>query len=87
MKSLRERKKSETRRRLAVAAVELLAEETVLLRRGRLAVLAHRGPDPLTAGPRAAEVLASFGAVSQGADGSLRLDGAGAVVLRPAAGR
>ncbi|HJE91960.1 MAG TPA: TetR family transcriptional regulator, partial [Dietzia timorensis] len=27
MKSLRERKKSETRRRLAVAAVELLAEE------------------------------------------------------------
>lgn len=69
---------------LAATAVEVLAEGTVLLRRGGLAVLAHRGPGPLTAGPRAAEVLASFGEVTCGADGTLALAGPGAVVLRPA---
>ncbi|MGP9539847.1 malto-oligosyltrehalose trehalohydrolase [Brachybacterium sp. AOP43-C2-M15] len=63
-------------------SVEILAEETVLLHRGDLAVLAHRGPGPLTAGPRAAEVLASFGDPTRSADGTLRLPGPGAVVLR-----
>src|SRR5699024_2764094 len=72
---------------LAATRVEVLSEETVLLHRGGLAVLAHRGPGPSTAGPRAAEVLASFGAVSRHPDGALGLDGAGAVVLRPARGR
>ncbi|MDN5899820.1 MAG: malto-oligosyltrehalose trehalohydrolase [Brachybacterium sp.] len=71
---------------LAATAVEVLAEETVLLRRGGLAVLAHRGPGALTSGPRAAEVLASFGEVSHSTDGTLGLAGAGAVVLRPAPG-
>jgi len=71
---------------LGRTSVEVLAEETVLLRRGGVAVLAHRGPGPLVAGPRALEVLASFGDLSQGADGALRLAGAGAVVLRPADG-
>ena len=71
---------------LAATSVDVLAEETVLLRRGGLAVLAHRGPGPSAAGPRAAEVLASFGAVSRHPDGALGLDGEGAVVLRPAAG-
>jgi maltooligosyltrehalose trehalohydrolase len=74
---------------LRTTSVEVLAEETVLLRRGRLAVLAHRGPDPLAAerlaAPlRAAEVLASFGEVTRGPDGALHLSGAGVAVLRPA---
>ncbi|ATG52282.1 malto-oligosyltrehalose trehalohydrolase [Brachybacterium vulturis] len=69
---------------LAATAVDVLAEGTVLLRRGALAVLAHRGPGPLPAGPRAAEVLASFGEMTRGADGTLALAGPGAVVLRPA---
>lgn len=64
-------------------AVEVLGEGTVLMRRGELAVLAHRGPEPLATGPRAAELLASFGEVSQGADGTVHLAGPGAVVLRP----
>ncbi|WP_394214774.1 malto-oligosyltrehalose trehalohydrolase [Brachybacterium vulturis] len=68
---------------LATTAVEVLAEGTVLLRRGGLAVLAHRGPGPHPAGPRAAEVLASFGEVARNADGTLALAGPGAVVLRP----
>ncbi|ASK66868.1 malto-oligosyltrehalose trehalohydrolase [Brachybacterium avium] len=68
---------------LAATAVQVLAEETVLLHRGGLAVLAHRGPGELTAGPRAAEVLASFGEVSLRADGTIIMAGAGAVALRP----
>lgn len=63
--------------------VEARAEETVLMRRGELAVLAHRGPGPLTAGPRAAEILASFGEVNRMTDGTLTMSGPGAVVLRP----
>lgn len=62
---------------------EILAEPTVLLHRGELAVLAHRGPGPLEAGPRASEVLASFGKVHRAADGAVQLEGPGAVVLRP----
>src|SRR5699024_3226649 len=48
---------------LEAISVEVLAEETVLLRRGALDVFVHRGPGRSAAGPRAAEVLASFGAV------------------------
>ena len=70
---------------LRAVRVEVLAEETVLLHRGDLAVLAHRGPGPLREGPRAEQVLASFGEITQGAHGRLSLEGPGAVVLRPAA--
>lgn len=68
---------------LAATSLEVLGEETVLLRRGALAVLAHRGPGPLREGPRAAEVLAAFGEVTTTHDGALALAGPGAVVLRP----
>ena len=63
--------------------VEVLAEETVLLHRGELTVLAHRGPGEMVDGPRAAEVLAAFGELEHGPDGRLALRGPGAVVLRP----
>lgn len=66
--------------------VEVLAEETVLLRRGALAVLSHRGPGPVAAGPRAEQVLAAFGEMTLGADGTIHLAGPGAVVLRPSPG-
>ncbi|WP_316249172.1 DUF3459 domain-containing protein [Brachybacterium sp. Z12] len=62
--------------------VEVLAEETVLLHRGELTVLAHRGPGEMVDGPRAAEVLAAFGELEHGPDGRLALRGPGAVVLR-----
>ena len=65
-------------------SLEVLAEETVLLHRGGLAVLAHRGPGPTADGPHAAEVLAAFGDLEQTADGALALRGPGAAVLRPA---
>ncbi|WP_193107356.1 malto-oligosyltrehalose trehalohydrolase [Brachybacterium sp. FME24] len=63
-------------------SAEVVAEGTVLLRRGSLGLLAHRGPGPLTAPRRAAEILASFGPVSRGADGAVHMAGAGAAVLR-----
>ena len=69
---------------LRTTSVEVLAEGTVLLHRGALAVLAHRGPGATGTGPRAAEVLASFGEVGRSEDGTVQLDGPGAVVLRPA---
>ncbi len=73
---------------LAATRVEVLAEETVLMRRGELAVLAHRGPGPLAATGsrvlRAEEVLAAFGPLHRGEDGTVLLDGAGAAVLRAA---
>src|SRR5699024_6451884 len=72
---------------LEAISVDVLAEETVLLRRGALDLFVHRCPGRSAAGPRAAEVLASFGAVSRHPAGALGLDGAGAVVLRPARGR
>ncbi|MFC7374268.1 MULTISPECIES: malto-oligosyltrehalose trehalohydrolase [unclassified Brachybacterium] len=65
--------------------VDVLGEETVLLRRGDLGVLARRGTGPLTAGPRAKEVLAAFGEVTRDGDGRISLAGPGAVVLRSGA--
>ncbi|WP_422117334.1 malto-oligosyltrehalose trehalohydrolase [Brachybacterium sp. UNK5269] len=69
---------------LARTAVEVLAEQTVLLRRGDLAVLSHRGPGPSAEVAAGSAVLAAFGEVEQTEDGALRLLDAGAVVLRPA---
>ena len=73
---------------LAATGVEVLCEDAVLMRRGELAVLAHRGPDALVleAGRvlRASELLAGFGAPGHGEDGTGRLDGPGAAVLRGA---
>jgi maltooligosyltrehalose trehalohydrolase len=73
---------------LAATGVEVLAEETVLMRRGDLAVLSHRGPGAMRTGEgrslRAEEVLAGFGPLRQDADGAVHLDGAGAAVLRGA---
>lgn len=73
---------------LAVTRVEVLAEETVLMHRGELSVLAHRGPGALAAADgrvlHAEEVLGSFGPLRHGQDGGVHLDGAGAAVLRGA---
>ena len=73
---------------LAATGVEVLCEDAVLMRRGELAVLAHRGPNALVleAGRvlRASELLAGFGAPGHGEDGTVRLDGPGAAVLRGA---
>lgn len=73
---------------LAATRVEVLSEETVLMRRGELSVLAHRGPGPLAAADgralRAEEVLAGFGASLGEEDGTVHLDGPGAAVLRGA---
>lgn len=74
---------------LSATHVDVLAEETVLLRRGDLAVLAHRGPGALAATDgrvlRARELLAGFGGAELGEDGAVRLPGPGAAVLRGAA--
>ncbi|GAA1486182.1 malto-oligosyltrehalose trehalohydrolase [Brachybacterium fresconis] len=67
---------------LRAVRVEILAEGSVLLRRGDLAVLAHRGPGPLPRAPRAREVLAAFGPVRQGPDGTVRMADAAAAILR-----
>ena len=73
---------------LAATGVEVLCEDAVLMRRGELAVLAHRGPGALAAAYgsalRAEEVLGSFGPLRHGQDGGVHLDGAGAAVLRGA---
>ena len=73
---------------LAATRVEVLAEETVLMHRGELSVLAHRGPGALAAADgrvlHAEEVLGSFGPLRHGQDGGVHLDGAGAAVLRGA---
>ncbi|MGO2820449.1 MAG: malto-oligosyltrehalose trehalohydrolase, partial [Brachybacterium tyrofermentans] len=63
-------------------SVEILAEETVLLRRGTLGVLSHRGPGPLADVPRALEILSSFGEASLSSDGTVQMADAGAVILR-----
>ncbi|MEE1651354.1 malto-oligosyltrehalose trehalohydrolase [Brachybacterium sp. J144] len=65
-------------------AVEVLSESAVLLRRGGIGVLAHRGPGPLRLAPEqgAGELLARFGEVHHRADGEIELLGAGAAVLR-----
>ena len=67
--------------------VEVLSEETLLMRRGGaggIAVLAHRGDAPLDAADALGdgEVLASFGA---DAEQPLRLAGPGAIVVRTGA--
>ena len=73
---------------LAATRVEVLAEETVLMHRGELSVLAHLGPGALAAADgrvlHAEEVLGSFGPLRHGQDGGVHLDGAGAAVLRGA---
>lgn len=68
-------------------AVEVLGEETVMMRRGEIAVLAHRGPGTVEV-PQAgtAELLAAF-TDAAGPTGGLacapsRLAGAGVLVLR-----
>ncbi|APX31592.1 malto-oligosyltrehalose trehalohydrolase [Brachybacterium sp. P6-10-X1] len=66
---------------LRSARVDVLAESSVLLRRGDLAVLAHRGPGSLPRAPRAREVLASFGPVRHAPDGTVHMSDAGAAVL------
>lgn len=63
-------------------SVEILAEETVLLCRGTLGVLSHRGPGPLADVPRALEILSSFGEASLSSDGTVQMADAGAVILR-----
>lgn len=63
-------------------SVEILAEGSVLLRRGALGVLAHRGPGPLAAGPRAVELLGSFGTAGLSPEGTVQMADAGAAILR-----
>ncbi|MGO1945625.1 malto-oligosyltrehalose trehalohydrolase [Brachybacterium alimentarium] len=63
-------------------SVEVLAEQSVLLRRGGLGVLAHRGPGPLAAGPPADGILAAFGDASLSPEGRVQMSDAGAAVLR-----
>ena len=73
---------------LRATSVEVLAEETVLLRRGDVAVLAHRG-EGRAALPVSGEVIARFGEPLRGADGAegtegTGLDGPGVLVVRTA---
>ena len=63
-------------------SVEVLAEQSVLLRRGGLGVLAHRGPGPLAEGPPADGILAAFGDASLSPEGRVQMSDAGAAVLR-----
>jgi len=67
---------------LSRTTLEILAEETVILHRGGIRILAHRGPGPFEDGHVAGELLAAFGHVSQAADGQVRLAGPGVAVLR-----
>lgn len=64
---------------LARVSVRALGEETVLMVRGEHAVLAHRGPEPITTDLRPQDVLAAFEA---DASGQVALRGPGAVVMR-----
>lgn len=78
---------------LRATSVEVLAEETVLLRRGDVAVLAHRG-EGRAALPVSGEVIARFGAPLREADGAdvggagdavrAGLDGPGVLVVHTA---
>ncbi|MDO5663439.1 MAG: malto-oligosyltrehalose trehalohydrolase [Brachybacterium sp.] len=68
---------------LRSTAVDILGEETVVLRRGTISVLAHRGEDAVeVTGALGAtgEVLVAFG--TEGSGEQLRLAGPGAVVVR-----
>ena len=78
---------------LGRTAVEILSEQTVLMRRGTIGVLAHRGPGPTELSVPGAEVLAVFdGSVTRvdslaaAAEGAVRFADAGAAVLRLRAG-
>lgn len=64
--------------------VEILSEETVVLRRGRIRVLAHRGEGPIVLPDEGgAEVLARFDTDPETADAdALALRGQGAIVFR-----
>ncbi len=61
-------------------SVEVLGEETVILRRGGIGVLAHRGDGEVSPEVVAGELLASWGGVEH--EGRLTLRGPGAVVFR-----
>lgn len=64
------------------AHIDVLSEETVLMRRGRIGVLAHRGPGPVTAERLlGAEVLARF-EDGESTHGEAELGGPGALVVR-----
>ena len=61
---------------------EVLSEDAVLLRRGSIEILAHRGDGGLETGSAPPEVLAAFGQVAVDETAGLHLDGPGVVVTR-----
>ncbi|MCT1776287.1 malto-oligosyltrehalose trehalohydrolase [Brachybacterium sp. p3-SID957] len=61
---------------------EVLSEDAVLLRRGSIEILAHRGDGGLETGSAPREVLAAFGQVAVDETAGLHLDGPGVVVTR-----
>lgn len=69
---------------LADTSVQALGEETVLLRRGDVTVLAHRGQGPvsLPEAPARGEELASFGTTTADPQGPPGLSGPGVLVVR-----
>lgn len=69
---------------LADTSVQALGEETVLLRRGDVTVLAHRGEGPvsLPEAPPRGEELASFGTTTSEPQGLPGLNGPGVLVVR-----
>lgn len=69
---------------LADTSVQALGEETVLLRRGDVTVLSHRGEGPvsLPEAPARGEELASFGATTADPKGLPGLNGPGVLVVR-----
>lgn len=69
---------------LADTSVQALGEETVLLRRGDVTVLAHRGEGPvsLPEAPPRGEELASFGTTTADPQGLPGLNGPGVLVVR-----
>lgn len=69
---------------LADTSVQALGEETVLLRRGDVTVLAHRGEGPvsLPEAPPRGEELASFGTTTSDPQGLPGLNGPGVLVVR-----
>ena len=61
---------------------EVLSEDAVLLRRGSIEILAHRGDGGLETGSAPRAVLAAFGQVAVDETAGLHLDGPGVVVTR-----
>lgn len=67
---------------LRTVEAQVLSPDAVLLRRGSIEVLAHRGDGGLETGSAPREVLAAFGQVGVDEQAGLHLDGPGVVVTR-----